>query len=97
MPDIRFYNDELDRPITLRDMLSHRTGVTRHDSIWFESHFTQKELFDRLKYLEPSAPIRTTFLYNNLMYTAVGYAIEELSGKPWEQFVQRADPRRRCR
>ena len=29
----------------------------------------------------PSAPIRTTFLYNNLMYTAVGYAIEELSGQ----------------
>ena len=58
--------------ITLRDMLSHRTGVTRHDTIWYKSPFTRKELWDRLRYLEPSAPIRTTFLYNNLMYTAVG-------------------------
>jgi CubicO group peptidase (beta-lactamase class C family) len=88
VPDVRFYNDELDREITLRDMLSHRTGVTRHDLIWYESPFTRKELWDRMRYLEPSAPVRTTFLYNNLMYTAVGYAIEELSGKTWEQFVQ---------
>lgn len=88
VPDIRFFDDDLDRQITLRDMLSHRTGVTRHDLIWYESPFTRKELWDRMRYLEPSAPIRTTFLYNNLMYTAVGYAIEELSGKTWEQFVQ---------
>jgi len=88
VPDIRFFDDDLDRQITLRDMLSHRTGVTRHDLIWYESPFTRKELWDRMRYLEPSAPIRTTFLYNNLMYTAVGYAIEELSGRTWEQFVQ---------
>ena len=88
VPDIRFFDDDLDRQITLRDMLSHRTGVTRHDLIWYESPFTRKELWDRMRYLEPSAPVRTTFLYNNLMYTAVGYAIEELSGKTWEQFVQ---------
>jgi CubicO group peptidase (beta-lactamase class C family) len=88
VPDIRFYNDELDRSITLRDMLSHRTGVTRHDLIWFKSPFTRQELWDRLRYLEPSAPIRTTFLYNNLMFTAVGSVIEKVSGQPWEQFVQ---------
>ncbi len=88
VPNIRFFNDDLDREITLRDMLSHRTGVTRHDLMWYESPFTRKELWDRLRYLEPSAPIRTTFLYNNLMYTAVGYAIEERSGKTWERFVQ---------
>ena len=88
VPSIRFYNDELDRSVTIRDMLSHRTGVTRHDSIWYKSTFTRRELWDRLRYLEPSAPIRTKFLYNNLMYTAAGQVIEELSGKSWEQFVQ---------
>jgi CubicO group peptidase (beta-lactamase class C family) len=89
VPSVRFYNDDLDREITLRDMLSHRTGVTRHDLIWYESPFTREELWDRLRYLEPAAPIRTTFLYNNLMYTAVGSVIEKTSGQTWEQFVQR--------
>ena len=88
VPTIRFYNDDLDRSVTMRDMLSHRTGVTRHDGIWYKSSFTRRELWDRLRYLEPTAPIRSKFLYNNLMFTAAGQVIEELSGQTWEQFVQ---------
>ncbi len=88
VPSIRFYNDQLNNNVTLRDMLSHRTGITRHDTIWFKSDFTRKQLFDRLVYLEPQEPMRETFLYNNLMFAAVGYLIELQSGKTWEQFVQ---------
>jgi CubicO group peptidase (beta-lactamase class C family) len=88
VPAIQFYNDQLNNNVTLRDMLSHRTGVTRHDLIWFKSPFTRKELFEKLKYLEPREPMRETFLYNNLMFSAVGYIIELKSGKTWEQFVR---------
>ena len=88
VPSIQFYNDQLNSNVTLRDMLSHRTGVTRHDLIWFKSPFTRKELFDRLKYLEPQEPMRQTFLYNNLMYAAVGEVIELKSGKRWEDFLR---------
>jgi len=88
VPSIQFYNDQLNNNITLRDMLSHRTGVTRHDLIWLKSPFTRKELFERLKYLEPQEPMRQTFLYNNLMFSAVGEIIELKSGQRWEQFVR---------
>jgi len=88
VPEIQFYNDQLNSNVTLRDMLSHRTGVTRHDLIWFKSPFTREELFKKLKYLEPQEPIRTTFLYNNLMFAAVGQIIEIKSGKKWEDFVR---------
>jgi CubicO group peptidase (beta-lactamase class C family) len=88
VPSIRFYNDQLNSTVTLRDMLSHRTGITRHDTIWYKSDFSRKELFEKLVYLEPQEPIRQTFLYNNLMYAAAGYLIELQSGKTWEQFVK---------
>jgi CubicO group peptidase (beta-lactamase class C family) len=88
VPVIQFYNDQLNNNVTLRDMLSHRTGVTRHDLIWFKSPFTRKELFERLKYLEPQEPMRETFLYNNLMFAGVGQIIELKSGKRWEDFVR---------
>ena len=88
VPTIQFYNDQLNNNVTLRDMLSHRTGVTRHDLIWFKSAFTRKQLFEKLKYLEPQEPMRETFLYNNLMFSAVGQSIELKSGKTWEQFVR---------
>jgi len=88
VPSIQFYNDDLNRTVTVRDMLSHRTGITRHDLIWYKSEFTQKELFERLKYLEPSEAPRSVFLYNNMMYSGTGYVINLLSGKPWETFVR---------
>ncbi|HKM91656.1 MAG TPA: serine hydrolase [Candidatus Acidoferrales bacterium] len=88
VPTIQFYNNELNNNVTLRDMLSHRTGVTRHDLIWFKSPFTRKELFEKMKYLEPQEPMREIFLYNNLMFAAGGYIIELKSGKTWEQFVR---------
>src|SRR6202047_2196384 len=88
VPTIQFYNDQLNNNVTLRDMLSHRTGVTRHDLIWFKSPFTRTALFERLKYLEPQEPMRETFLYNNLMFSAVGEIIELKSGQRWEQFVR---------
>jgi CubicO group peptidase (beta-lactamase class C family) len=88
VPSIKFYNSELDNTVTLRDMLAHRTGITRHDTIWYQSDDTRKQLFDKVKYLEPQEPLRQTFLYNNLMYAAVGYIIQLQSGKPWEEFVR---------
>ncbi len=85
---IQFYNDQLNASVTLRDMLSHRTGITRHDMIWYQAEDSRKELFGKLKYMEPKEPPRTIFLYNNMMYTAAGYLIELQSGKTWEEFVR---------
>jgi CubicO group peptidase (beta-lactamase class C family) len=88
VPVIQFYNDQLDDTVTLRDMLAHRTGITRHDTIWYKSDFSRRDLFEKLKFLEPQEPLRQTFLYNNLMYAGVGYLIELQSGKRWEEFVR---------
>ncbi|MDN3666926.1 serine hydrolase [Algibacter miyuki] len=88
VPELQFYNDFLNSNVTLRDMLGHKTGISRHDMIWFQSDFSRKELFERIKYLEPSIPLRQDFIYNNLMYTAVGYSIELRTGKTWEEYVK---------
>ena len=54
--DIKFYDAQLDHTVTLRDMLAHRTGISRHDLIWYKSDFTRRELYDRLRYrAEPAA------------------------------------------
>jgi CubicO group peptidase (beta-lactamase class C family) len=88
VPSIQFYNDWLNNSVTLRDMLAHRTGITRHDSIWYKSEFTSRDIYERLKYLEPTAPPRQILLYNNLMYAGVGHVVELESGQPWKEFVQ---------
>lgn len=87
VPEIEFSTDFLNANVTLRDMLAHRTGITRHDMIWYKSSFTREEIFKRIRLLESHAPLRTQYLYNNLMYSAAGYAIELRSGMTWEEFV----------
>jgi CubicO group peptidase (beta-lactamase class C family) len=88
VPGIHFQNDALDATVSIRDMLAHRTGITRHDTIWYKSDFTRKELFERLRYMTPTQPLRQTFLYNNMMYAGAGYVVELLSGKTWEDFLR---------
>jgi CubicO group peptidase (beta-lactamase class C family) len=88
VPTIQFYNEDLNNSVSIRDMLAHRTGISRHDLIWYKSDFSRKELFDRLKYLEPSQPLRQGFLYNNMMYAASGYIIEYFTHQTWEDFVR---------
>src|SRR5438132_6697097 len=88
VPTIEFYDSALNNTVTLRDMLAHRTGITRHDSIWYKSNYTTKELFERLRYLEPKEQPRQLFLYNNMMFAGVGYTIQLQSGKPWADYVR---------
>ena len=74
--------------LTPVDMLSHRSGLPRHDSAWYGTNFTRRELIQNLRFLEPSAELREVFQYNNLMYMAAGVLVEEVSGQSWEAFTQ---------
>jgi CubicO group peptidase (beta-lactamase class C family) len=88
VPSILFSSDSLNTTVTLRDMLSHRTGITRHDTIWYRAPDSRRQLFGKLKFMESKEPPRTVFLYNNMMYAAAGYLVELQSGKTWEEFVR---------
>jgi CubicO group peptidase (beta-lactamase class C family) len=88
VPELRFATPELDASVTLRDMLAHRAGVPRHDFIWYQSEYTREELFERIRYMEPTTPIRTRLIYNNMMYVAVGHIIELKTGLTWEEFLR---------
>jgi CubicO group peptidase (beta-lactamase class C family) len=76
--------------ITLRDMLSHRTGLPRHDALWYHNSTQSRDgMLAALRHLEPSAPLRAKWQYNNIMFTLSGLAVEKASGQEWEKFVER--------
>jgi len=74
--------------MTHRDLVCHRSGLPRHDAIWYGASANRKELFNRLAYLEPSKDFRTIFQYQNLMFMTAGYLVGQIAGKTWEKFVQ---------
>ena len=89
LPDLFFYNDELNNQVTIRDMMTHRTGLPRHDYSWYLFRSSSRDsLLRRIKYMEPSAPLRQTWQYNNFMFLVQGMIAEKLTGKSWEENVQ---------
>jgi CubicO group peptidase (beta-lactamase class C family) len=74
--------------MTPLDLVTHRSGLPRHDLMWYGSVFDRAELFRRLRYLEPSEELRVKWQYNNLMYMTAGLLVGKLSGSTWEQFVR---------
>jgi CubicO group peptidase (beta-lactamase class C family) len=88
MPELHFATGELDEKLTLRDMLSHRSGVPRWDGVWMGSGYTPQEILDRLQYMKPTMGFREGYLYNNNMYAAAGAVTAKVNGTTWEQLIQ---------
>jgi N-acyl-D-amino-acid deacylase len=85
LPEFRLKDRVAAEGATPRDLLSHRTGMPRHDRLWYGSGLSRRELFERLRFLEPDREFRSGWQYNNLMYLAAGMLDERLSGKGWEE------------
>ena len=87
LPDFRLYDDVLTARVTPRDLVTHRTGLPRHDATWYRSDLTRDEMYSRLRYLEPNRDLRREFQYNNLMFMTAGYMAGKLAGSTWEDAV----------
>jgi len=75
--------------LTPRDLVTHRSGLPRHDLVWYNNRELRREdLVRRLEHLEPTADLRTRYQYNNLMFLTAGYLVETLTGKSWEKSVR---------
>lgn len=89
LPELEFYNNELNNSVTILDMVSHRTGLPRHDYSWYLFPTESKDsLLGRVKHHEPFTGLREQWYYNNFMYLAQGLIAEKLSGKSWEDNIR---------
>ncbi|KAJ7840748.1 beta-lactamase/transpeptidase-like protein [Mycena leptocephala] len=57
---------------TITDIISHRTGLPRHDLMYSFSD-DAPSLLKKLKYVRPSAEFRETSQYNSIMYIVLSY------------------------
>lgn len=89
LPKFRMGQGDDYASVCLRDMLSHRTGLARHDLIWYNNkNMTRTELLARLPYLDTFAPLRSQYQYNNHMFILGGHALETVAGVSWEEYTK---------
>jgi CubicO group peptidase (beta-lactamase class C family) len=89
IPEFKMYDPVASEHMTPRDLVTHRSGLPRHDALWYSSNFSRADLVRRLRYLEPNKDFRSTYQYNNLMFVTAGYLVGRVAGTTWEEFVRR--------
>jgi CubicO group peptidase (beta-lactamase class C family) len=90
LPDFQMPDPWVTSEITIRDIVSHRSGLGTFsgDLLWYETTYSPAEVLSRVHFLKPTSSFRTAYGYQNLMFIAAGRVIEKVSGKPWSEFVK---------
>ncbi len=88
LPGFKLSDPKADALVTIRDLLSHRTGVPGNDLLWYRSPLTIDEVVGKVGRLPLTYPFRSGFDYNSIMYMAAGRAAENCGKKPWGALVK---------
>jgi len=90
-PDVRLYDPYVTRELTVRDILTHRSGLGlgSGDLMLFPAtDFTRGEIIHNLRYFRPASSFRSKYAYDNLLYILAGDLVPTITGESWESFVQ---------
>ncbi|HEV2884188.1 MAG TPA: serine hydrolase [Pyrinomonadaceae bacterium] len=90
LPSFELYDPYVTRELTIRDLLSHRSGLETFagDLLWYESNYTRDEILSRARFLKPASSFRSRFGYQNILYMAAGEIVGKVSGLGWDGFVK---------
>ncbi|HEV2132016.1 MAG TPA: serine hydrolase [Longimicrobiaceae bacterium] len=75
------------RELTVRDLLSHRSGLPRGDLLWWASPYDRAEVLQRVRHLQPGWGFRAQYGYQNIMFLAAGELLAEVAGTTWDNFM----------
>ena len=88
LPGFQLRDPYVTREVTVRDLLTHRAGLPNSDFLWYGNASSTAEILRRVRLVEPAYSLRSSFIYQNVMYAAAGQVIASASGMPWEEFVR---------
>lgn len=90
LPWFELYDPWVTREFTIRDLLTHRSGLGlgAGDLTWWHSNYGRDEIVRRLRTVPPVTSFRTAYAYDNVLYIAAGLVIEAASGQKWDDFIR---------
>jgi CubicO group peptidase (beta-lactamase class C family) len=98
LPWFKFKDPACDANATLRDLLCHRTGLTRNDVAWIGGEANREEMLRSVADIEPMQPFygrgqgangsdRGAWQYNNCMFLCAGECAAAVAGSSWDDLV----------
>lgn len=90
LPWFQLYDPYVTREVTVRDLLSHRSGLATFggDLLWYETTYPRDEIIRRVRHLKPAYGFRSRYGYQNIMFLAAGEIVPAVTGKSWDEYVR---------
>jgi CubicO group peptidase (beta-lactamase class C family) len=88
VPYFRLSDPLADANVTMRDIVCHRTGLSRNDLLWFGSPWSREEIIRKIGLVPLAKPFRSAYQYQNIMFLTAGVAVGRIAGSSWEEFVE---------
>ena len=90
LPEFRLSSPGIEDTLTIRDILSHRSGFPGCDLAWYARHdsFGEEDLQKAISLLPLSAKPGEVHQYNNMMFALSGMIIERSTGMSWKDAVK---------
>src|ERR1700682_2943092 len=91
LPGFQMYDPYVSHEMTIRDLLTHRSGMGLGEGdllFWPHTTFTREDIIYRLRFMKPASSFRSRFAYDNLMYIAAGQIIPAVTGTSWEDDIR---------
>ena len=87
LPALEFPDPYVTAHATLRDLLSHRTGLASNNSPPFSAFLSRARLLETVRRFEMAGSFRHGYNYSNVGFTIAGEAAAVVAGTTWEQLV----------
>jgi CubicO group peptidase (beta-lactamase class C family) len=87
LPYFKINDPQIDEKITLRDLLSHRSGLPGTDIAWYTGALNREEVIRVAGEAKPTAKLGEKFQYQNVMYSAAGEAVAKAQNSTWEKII----------
>jgi CubicO group peptidase (beta-lactamase class C family) len=90
LPQFQLADPYVTRELTIRDVLTHRTGLGRvvGNRLQYMTHRSRDEVMFRMRFLPLERSFRSGFVYSNVLYMVAGQIIPAVTGASWDDFVR---------
>src|SRR5215471_3577833 len=91
MPGFVMYDPYVSHEMTIRDLLTHRSGMGLGEGdllFWPQTTYKREDIIYKLRFMKPQSSFRSHYAYDNLLYMTAGQIIPAVTGTTWDDYVR---------
>jgi CubicO group peptidase (beta-lactamase class C family) len=91
LPGFVMYDSYVSHEMTIRDLLTHRSGMGLGEGdllFWPHTTYTRDDIIYRLRFMKPQSSFRSKYAYDNLLYMTAAQIVPAVTGESWEEYVR---------